>query len=163
MLTAVRLRELLHYDPVTGIFTWKVRVSQRMRAGSKAGTLSTKGYIVIGIAGKFYRAHRLAWLYMTGEWPEHEVDHRIGVRDDNRWSELREATQAQNMQNRPALNSSSTGVKGVVWRDRQKKYQARLTVSGKRISLGYFHALEDASAAYAAAAREHHGEFARAA
>jgi citrate synthase len=90
-LTAEELRRVLHYDPDTGIFTWKVTLSNRNPAGKKAGCIDHYGYIMMSIHGKRYKAHRLAWLYMTGAWPTNQIDHKFNNRSDNRFSELREA------------------------------------------------------------------------
>ncbi|MCK9994454.1 MAG: hypothetical protein Dbin4_02974, partial [Alphaproteobacteria bacterium] len=98
-LTQSRLKELLHYDPDTGVFTRRVQTSSNARVGDVAGCLHPEGYRHIQIDGKRYAAHRLAWLYMTGEWPTNQLDHLNGVRDDNRWGNLREATHGQNQQN----------------------------------------------------------------
>ena len=83
-ITEARLKERLHYDPDTGIFTWLKMSRQPKRLGSVAGG-RCDGYIQIYLDGLIYRAHRLAWLYMTGEWPVGYLDHKNGVRDDNRW------------------------------------------------------------------------------
>jgi hypothetical protein len=102
MLTAERLRELLDYDPETGRFIWRKDhpTAKHIKAGSVAGTKNGRGYWVIGVAGAKYVAHRLAWLYVTGEWPAHLVDHENGDRLDNRFANLREATDSQNNFNR---------------------------------------------------------------
>lgn len=110
-ITATRLRELLHYDPETGLFTWKV-ARQGTRAGAFAGALN-HGYLRITIDWRHYPAHRLAWLYMTGEWPADLIDHINLVSDDNRFVNLRQATRAQNMHNSARPRTNTSGVKGV--------------------------------------------------
>lgn len=113
-LTQLRLKELLHYDPVTGHFTWIVANSNRAPAGTPAGrTGNSHGYCPIGIDGKRYRAHRLAWLYMTGEWPPEHIDHINGVRSDNRWHNLRAATLKENNRNMGLQRNNAAGYKGV--------------------------------------------------
>src|SRR5687768_4110898 len=124
MLTAERLRELLDYDPDTGVFRWKTRPvrAEYLRtdrawnsrfAGRPAGTL-VKGYVCILIYRRSYRAHRLAWLYVHGEWPRNELDHEHGNRADNRIEKLRSATRGQNMQNRKPNSNNTSGYPGVI-------------------------------------------------
>jgi hypothetical protein len=162
-LTAERLRELLDYEPETGVFRWAVdRGPGRPRVGDAAGSAdATKdGRIIIKIAGRKHKAHRLAWLSVTGAWPVGEIDHRDGNPANNAWANLREATRAENARNskRPAHNRS--GFKGV----RPKpngRWEAFITKDSRWITLGRFPTAEEAHAAYVAAAHEHHGEFAR--
>ena len=116
MLTADRLRELLNYDPDTGVFTYRVTRAPRFRPGDMAGHVDVHGYRVIGLDLRIYKAHRLAGLYMTGEWPKHEVDHKNLDKADNRWVNLRPATHGQNRQNIGALKNNWTGCKGVYLR-----------------------------------------------
>lgn len=158
-LTAERLRELLHYDPDTGVFTRLVATGGRYRAdvGDVAGTDSDQGYILISVESYQYRAHRLAWLYMTGGWPQHEVDHRDAIRSNNRWGNLRDVTPKVNQQNlRKAQKNSKTGLLGASWCKRHKRFVARLYVGKKYRSLGYFESAELAHAAYVQAKRRHH-------
>jgi hypothetical protein len=160
MLTVERLRDVLTYDPETGIFRWKVTNSNRAPAGSVAGNLS-HGCRQIFIDGKMYKASRLAWLYVRGEWPSDFVDHVNMVKDDDRFCNLRNATNGQNQANRRVLRNNQLGVKGVRVQRRTGKYEAQITVKGKQIFLGTYDVLEAAHAAYAEAARKYHGEFAR--
>jgi hypothetical protein len=100
-LTQARLKELLHYDPESGAITWASRPSSRVKVGMLAGKVHpTQGYRQVRADKSLYYAHRLAWLYMTGEWPAADVDHINHVRDDNRWSNLRGATRSQNITSR---------------------------------------------------------------
>jgi HNH endonuclease len=101
-LTADRFRYLLDYDPATGVWTWLVSTSNCTRAGAAAGHTGSDGYHRIKIDGRSYLAHRLAWLYQTGAWPKREIDHRTLNKGDNRFENLREATDAQNVHNRTA-------------------------------------------------------------
>jgi hypothetical protein len=106
-LTAARLRELLHYDPETGIFTW-VHGTRKSPAGSRAGYVmkgKNLGYRAINLEGCCYYEHRLAWLYMTGAWPQHQIDHDNHARTDNRWSNLFDRTPKENVANRPGKPS----------------------------------------------------------
>lgn len=164
MITQERLRDLLHYDPETGIFTWLMRPSNRVKIGSVAGHVSSKhGYREIRVDGVLHRAHRLAWLYMTGKRPNGEIDHENTIRDDNRLDNLRDATHAQNMHNTPKLPSNRTGFKGVSIANQLKirRFRSTIWVNGRRQSLGYHATPEAAHAAYMAAAIEYFGEYAR--
>lgn len=159
-LTADTLRMNLHYDPNTGVFT-RLVPSSNAAAGDVAGYVNDQGYIVIAVSGAQHHAHRLAWLYMTGEWPTLQVDHRNLDKGDNRWSNLRLATASQNGQNSPPKSNNTSSCKGVSWYAAGKKWRARLVLNKREISLGYFDDFEDAKAAYEKAASEHFGEFAR--
>lgn len=150
-LSAARLRELLSYDPETGVFTWRVsRKSGTAVAGAVAGTISDRGYVCIKIFGRKYRAHRLAWLHVHGLWPEYDVDHRNRVRHDNRIANLRAVTKAVNQQNRSdAHRNNKVGVLGV--QRRRARYVARIQVGGDKKYLGSFKTIEAAQGAYLAA------------
>ena len=114
MVTVERVKELLHYDPDTGVFKWRTQVARNVRAGDVAGHKNRRGYIMIGIDGGQYLAHRLAWLCVTGNWPTFQIDHKHGNGLDNRWSELRPATRSFNMQNqRNAQRGNKSGMLGV--------------------------------------------------
>jgi hypothetical protein len=113
-ITAERLRQLLHYDPERGVFTWLSRPAERSWntrfAGTRAGTINGLGYVVIGILGRRYKAHRLAWLYVHGEWPGRELDHINCDKSDNRIANLRPATRSQNIARiKPPLACASYG------------------------------------------------------
>lgn len=160
-LTVERLRELLSYNPETGEFHWvDDRGNNRMK-GKRAGTVNAKGYRVIEIDGKAHREHRLAWLYVTGDWPEQEIDHRDLNKLNNRFDNLRPATRSQNTSNKVVQKNSRTGVRGVNLRE-NGKFRVSVGVNGKRINVGTFDTLPQAHMAYIRAAVEHHGEFARA-
>jgi hypothetical protein len=152
-LTAERLRELLHYDPDTGAWTWLVTLSNAAPKGSSAGKRRVK------IDGKSYLSHRLAVLYMTGEWPANEVDHQDIVLANNTWRNLRPADRSQNNANRRGGRLGRFYPKGVT--TQFGKFQARISWRGKQTHLGTFTTIEDAAVAYAKAAIELHGEFAR--
>lgn len=157
-LSAERLREVLSYDPTTGIFTW-VKHNNRAPTGSVAGSYDADGYRNISIDRLPYKAHRLAWLYVYGVEPECQIDHINCVRDDNRIENLRVATHQQNQRNRAC--KSSSGYKGVYLHKPTGRWNARITTDGRDTSLGYFDTAESAGAAYAKAARERYAEFAR--
>jgi hypothetical protein len=155
-----RLRELFSYDPETGIFTRLVSTSNNARAGGVAGSMSY-GYLQIRIGKRLYQAHRLAFLYMTGIWPPHEIDHINLDRADNRWINLRMATHTQNVCNVPVRKHNMSGVKGAAWRPSMRKFVAQISIDGKTRYLGIRNTSEEAAALYAAAAERHFGEFAR--
>ena len=160
-LTLERLKEFLFYNPDDGVFTWVKARSNRASVGSIAGGISsTTGYVVISLFGR-WAAHRLAYFYMTGVWPKHQIDHRDTNKANNRWANLREATNQQNAQNRPAYKNNKCGKKGVHWNPSLQKWRAQIRVGEKRIHLGVFPSLDEAAAAYSAAAERHFGEFAR--
>lgn len=113
-LTADRLKTLLDYDPDTGIFTRKIRTSNRIAVGDVAGCIHSSGYWHIKVDGKMLKGHRLAWLYVYGEWPEHEIDHINGDPSDNRIANLRDITHAHNVQNlRKPRSDNASGFLGV--------------------------------------------------
>lgn len=152
-LTAERLRELLTYDPENGVFTR--RVSRRGRAaGEVAGCMHSVGYFYVGVDRIKYPAHRLAWLYMTGAWPKEEVDHINGVRSDNRWSNLREATKSQNMQNQRRAVRGTSQYLGVCALG--KKWRASIQVDKKSRHIGVYLTEADAYAAYLEVKRKLH-------
>lgn len=155
-LTAERLKELLHYDPQTGVFTWLVDRGGMRCKGRSAGTPDGGGHLMIRVDYHIYKAHRLAWLYMTGEWPTALIDHENRTPADNRWSNLRDATDQQNMWNgRSKLPKS--GFRGV---KRHRNGFVAFIYEGKRgIYLGSFKTAEEASAAHADAIRKR-GKFA---
>lgn len=155
------LLRVLRYDPETGKFTWLQRVSIRILVGAEAGSQLKSGYIEIGVFGRNFQAHRLAWFYMKGEWPEGQVDHKNTDRSNNRWENLREATHGQNVQNSGPRKNNKSGYKGVSFAKDVRKWQARIMCDRRLHLLGYFATSEDAHSAYAAKAVELHGEFAR--
>ena len=161
MLHVDELKERLSYNPDTGVFTWASIPSRnsRSKVGGLAGATDTKGYRVIKLSGKLYKAHRLAFLYMTGEWPNHMVDHCDGDPGNNAWNNLREANSSQNQANKRPCGKS--GVKGVVWHRRCRKWQAQLTSYGQTIYLGQYDTVAEAAAMYASAAIDIHGDYAR--
>lgn len=159
-LTQDRLKELLHYDPDTGVFTWKVSRGNA-RAGSVAGSVDGHhGYWLIGIDGGNHRAHRLAWFYVYGTQPDEQIDHINGVRSDNRINNLREATNSQNQRNTGARSHNTSGFKGVRWHKASGKYCAAIQHKGKRHHLGLFSGPDEAHAAYCKAADDMHRDFA---
>lgn len=156
-LTQQQVRSLLDYEPDTGTFRWKVLMAPRAPIGAIAGNVHDKdGRVRISIAGRMYFAHRLAWFWMTGEWPPNDVDHINGDSADNRWDNLRLATRSENLRNRVSKPSNS-GFRGVF--KRSDGWFAKIQVNRKQIYLGLFKTVEEADAAYKAAVKKYHGEF----
>jgi len=159
------LRTVLVYDQETGVFTWTAaaRTHCPKNAGKAAGYIrkGKGGYHVIVVAGRLYMAGRLAWFYMTGEWPRHEIDHRDLNKANTAWHNLRDGTASQNCGNRHVRSDSSSGFKGI--RKQGNYWRVTICIRGKQIALGYFTTSDAASAAYAKAAELYFGEFARAA
>ena len=155
------LKSWLIYHPETGVFTWaQSRVHGKVKVGRQAGCRRPDGYIVIRVLKKLYAASRLAFLYMTGEMPEF-VDHIDRDRSNDRWSNLRVATGSQNQWNRSRPRHNTSGFKGVSWDAQRQKWFVSIHQFGKQRNLGRFVTLEEAAAAYALAAKEMHGSFAR--
>ncbi len=150
-LTAEKLRSILNYESETGIFTWKVSNSNRVKVGAVAGSPNGHGYLCIKVLNRLYRAHRLAWLYVRGEWPKDQLDHINRDRSDNRIDNLREATNKQNLQNRSKSSTNTSGHTGIYWDKRASKWVAKIRHNQKLIHLGYFTDIEDAIAARKAA------------
>lgn len=160
-ISAARLKDLFEYNPKTGKFS-RIKFVKGTVVGTIAGVVNGCGYVQIGIDYKVYLAHRLAWLWMTGEWPEDTVDHINNIRTDNRWKNLRRATVAQNVSNSRTPKDSFSGKKGAYLQP-NGRWRAGITHNKKYISLGMFDTKEEANAAYYAAAIKFKGEFARAA
>jgi hypothetical protein len=157
MLTQEYLRAHLHYNPETGIFTNLTNRAPTIKAGTIAGFIRKDGYVVIKICSRAYKAHRLAWLYVYGKFPDQCTDHINGNRGDNRIDNLREATNRQNSENKtkPAKHNKS-GYLGVSYRKNDKKWRATIFIDGMNRSLGDFDSPELASEAYIKAKRIHH-------
>lgn len=161
-LTRADVLALLDYDPETGVFRWRETCGRRKTvAGQIAGTVKkSTGYRVMKFRQKPYRANRLAWLIVTGAWPTHQVDHRNGVRSDDRWSNLRAATPSQNRANGRRRSDNASGFKGVR-KTASGRWNATIQCVATKRRLGTFDTPEEAHAAYLAAAREVFGDFAR--
>lgn len=159
MLTQEELKKQLHYDPETGIFTRLISNGNRAMIGSIAGHKNKRGYIEICINKKNgYLAHRLAFLYMTGNSPNNNVDHIDGIPHNNSWENLRPATQSENMQNIKIPINNKTGYLGVCLSKRPyyKPYRSTISINKKRIHLGYFDTALEASYAYKCAKITYH-------
>jgi hypothetical protein len=173
MITTSRLRARLRYEPEPGALIWLVRpiadcASEREAkrwntcwAGKRAGTVKARGWRDIVIDDHTYRAARIIWQIVTGEWPPFEIDHWNGDRSDDRWSNLRHATKSQNMGNQKRHADGTSGFKGVVWVKKDCCWKAQIGHKYTTRYLGSFDSPEEAHAAYMAAALEAYGEFAR--
>lgn len=152
-LTAARLRELLHYDPDTGHLTWISQAPKLRRlVGCRVQRKVTSGYIACKIDGSSYVAHRLAWLYVHGEWPNKWLDHINGVKDDNRISNLRLCTPSENQQNLSGKN----GAIGTRWHPKANRWFAAIKINGRCKHLGSFLTQSEAHAAYLLAKQKLH-------
>lgn len=150
---------LVAYVPETGEIFWRTRSREWFTteracsawngrfAGKEAGTISRMGYSHLSVAGRFFQAHRLIWLLMTGSGAPAEIDHINGMKSDNRWSNLRAVSHAENGRNLAMAANNTSGVTGVGWNARFGKWQARIRIAGRSKSLGYFDSLEDAATA----------------
>lgn len=158
ILSAEYVRTILDYEPLTGLFTWRQKTAKCINIGAVAGGIEKNGYRRIRINGRRYLAHRLAWLYMHGDWPSDQIDHINRVQDDNRSANLRLANQALNNQNRGMSSNNSSGIKGVYWYSRRQVWKATIGFGGKKKHLGYFTTIDAAEHAYKAAVAIHHRE-----
>lgn len=140
MITQERLKQLLHYDPNTGVF-------RSIAKNKTVGSLTDKGYVRLNIDKHLYMAHRIAWLYMKGEFPNVEIDHIDGVRSNNKWLNIRSATRKQNMENTALFCTSTSGHRGVTWYKRNGKWGATAFHDGKRHFAGLYASAEEAGQA----------------
>lgn len=165
-LTQDYVRSLFEYDPETGVLTWKWRPREHFNsnrswngtntrcAGKVAGVLRANGYIELGIDCRLYKAHRIIWLWMTGDMPD-EIDHDDGIRDNNRFSNLKNGTHGGNMMNKSKRRDNKSGVCGVGWHKTDRRWVAFITINGKQKRLGGFVNKDDAIAARLAAEEEY--------
>lgn len=152
LISAEELRRALSYDPVTGVFRWIKKVT----VGSIAGSTNARGYRLVHVNGVHYLAHRLAWLYVKGEWPAEVIDHINGDPSDNRFINLRACSRAENQQNRKPNSNNTTGVPGVYYCKKDEKWVARIRKNGKHIRIGAFKSKEEAGEAYLDAKKRVH-------
>lgn len=158
MIELHRLKEQLSYDPGSGRWTWLVRPARNVFPGDEAGCVGSNGCRHINVDGQHYLAHRLAWFYMTGEWPASEIDHRDLDRSNNQWSNLRLACRGENNRNVGRRRDNTSGIKGV--RQRGGRFTAAIRCGGEPVHLGSYRTASQAKAAYDLAAYLYHGEFA---
>lgn len=155
-VTVDRLRELLTYQPETGILVWRVKYGN-VDAGSVAGTLSSTGYLTVGIDGEKFRVHRVAWALWTGKWPVQTIDHMDGNRANNRAENLRCVSQSVNMQNiRKPTSRNTSGYLGVYWSERRGGWMAALSVDKKKKRWGPYSTSDRAHEKYLMKKRQLH-------
>jgi len=155
MITQARLKEVLAYDSESGLFTWKVS-RNGVSAGKVAGNVhKNTGYVAIKIDYIVHSAHRLAFLYMTGAFPENQTDHINGVTHDNRWRNLRPVTISENLRNQAKGKNNRSGITGVCWEKRCRKWRSTINIDGKQKHIAYFDHLFEAVAARKSAELEY--------
>jgi hypothetical protein len=138
------LKKILEYNPETGEWIWLISPSPKIKTGTKAGGTNNDGYVMIKINKKLYKSSILAWLYMTGKWPELEIDHKDRISHNDIWNNLREATRSEQNINKGMYSNNKSGTKGVHWDKRNDKWCAQIRIKGKVKFLGYFDKIEDA-------------------
>ena len=161
MISYKRVRELFDYNPETGVVVRRLTTSPRAMSGMVVGCLDHRGYLLVNIDRRLYKLHRVVWLWMTGSWPEGDIDHCDRDSSNNRWGNLRDSTKSQNLSNRTKQSNNTSGFKGVYWNAQKCKWHAKIALNRKDIHLGFFDAIEDAHVAYCVAAKKYHGEFSR--
>jgi hypothetical protein len=163
--TVKELTRLFAYDPETGRLTWLALpdACRRIKVGDEAGSVSRGGYRIVIIGRRSFKVHRIVWKMMTGYDPTDQIDHADGDRANNRWSNLREATNGQNRHNTKLARNNRSGVKGVCWDGRRNVWVAYIGSGKKQTRLGRFKSFDEAVEVRQRAAAETHGEFARAA
>ena len=162
MISVDTLKSQLEYDPETGVFQWLVvkrKSGGRTKIGERAGFIRSDGYRFIGIDGRAYMAHKLAWLYVTGEWPNCVIDHADRDRSNDAFDNLRKATWIENCQNKSIRSNNRSGVTGVSYDSARCKWAARIKVDGKYLSLGRYADKESAVNARISAERKYFREF----
>ena len=148
------LKKHLDYCPDSGQFTWSKRRGP-VPAGKPADSISNEGYIRIGLEGRRWQAHRLAFLYMTGRLPPEDVDHINGVRTDNRWCNIRMVNRTDNTRNSAKCRTNRSGVTGVSWARNAGKWASYIGSAYKKVHLGLFDDFFDAICARKSAENQH--------
>ena len=158
IITHEQLKSIIHYHAETGIFT-RIKSVRKPSIGVMNLALTEKGYLRIVLLNKSYLSHRIAWFYVTRAWPKNQIDHINNIKVDNRLTNLREANNSQNQKNAGLRNDNSSGYKGVNYHKITGKWRAQIRINSKKTHLGLYTTAEDASRAYEAGAKLHHGDF----
>lgn len=158
-LSKADVRRMFDYNKTTGLLTWKIAASKNTHIGTAVTASDPKGRIRVGINRRRYLAHRIIWLWVTGKWPSHEIDHRDTVKSNNQWNNLREATPSQNHFNIKLKKHNTSGYKGVS-RTPSGRWHVKITINYKQIYLGTFSTAKIGYRAYCNAAKKYHGAFA---
>jgi hypothetical protein len=162
MLTRDYVAGLMDYQRDTGTFIWRVTQGS-VKAGRRAGSRHSSGYVHVRINKRGYKAHQLVWLMETGTWPAFPLDHIDGDGGNNHHSNLRDCTMSQNKANSRSYKNNKSGIKGVCYNKKLNRWGASIQCGGKRHHLGLFHTKEEAAEVYMASAALFFGPFARAA
>ena len=155
------LQEALNYNPLTGDFTWKTKISRKVNIGQEAGCPMPSGYKKITIFGRQCLAHRLAFLYMTGTWPQGQIDHIDGNTSNNVWINLRDCSPRENSCNTSLRKDNTSGIKGVSLHKRTGMWTVHIYINGRDTNLGYFKDKTEAQEVITTAREQYHGEYAR--
>lgn len=159
MITQKELKSILNYNPDTGIFTWAIKPNRSIKIGDIAGSLEGRGYHRIMLNRKAYKTHRLAWLYVYGEFPLNEIDHIDQNKTNNKINNLRECSRGNNNCNILNRKNNKSGYKGVSWNKAKGKWISQIQSNKQKIFLGSFDCQKKAHIAYCEAANKYHGEF----
>ena len=160
MLTLQEATRIFRYDEETGKLYWNERVHKRIRVGQECGRVTSHGYRKLRVFGKEYYVHRLVWLLKTGSWPNNQIDHINRNRLDNRIENLRVANHFENQHNKSIPKNNTSGIKGVTWNKRAKKWYVQLMFNKKQMYFGLYEDLELAELVIKEARKKYHGEFA---
>lgn len=158
VITAQELRQIANYESETGVFTWKITKSSVAKAGTEFGSWDLYGYKTVRINRKSYKLHRLAWLYVHGKMPKHDIDHINGIRHDNRIINLRDVTRKTNLENQTRRHTVKkyTSLIGAYFDPKKNVFYSRISINNKSIHLGSFDTEQKAHDAYIAAKRKLH-------
>lgn len=159
MVSQERLKQLMHYDPLTGVMCRIASTGNATKIGVPVKSTDTKGYLICRIDKKLYRVHRLAFLYVTGAMPSANIDHKNGIKTDNAFSNLRDVSQSKNQMNKRVQKNNTSGHTGVIYIKQADRWRANVKMDGVTRCLGHFKTKEEAVAVRDAAAKNQFGEY----